>query len=132
MGRYHRNSSSNMVRGHGRTFDKYVDGLTTLREGLMAKQQDNARDDMFIDCSPYFSLRGLGLHRDTTPEQRSRYAEKNPRAATDFETLGRAARDRSCGRKGAAEPAHFGPHAGARTTRGAPPVRAGWKPSDGE
>jgi len=130
MGRYHRKSASNIVEGHGVTFDKYVNKLTTLRAGDMAKQHDSARDDMFIDPSPYFSLRGLGLHRDTTPEQRSRFAEKNPRAATDFETKSRAARDRSCGRRGAAEPGHFGPHSGAGINRGAPPARAGWKPSD--
>jgi hypothetical protein len=132
MGRYRGGQASNMVRGHGVTFDKYVDGLTTMRPGMIGRQDDRARTEMYIDPSPYFSLAGLNLHHNTEPEQRSRAASKNPRAHTDFETLSRPARNRSCGKPSGKAPLHqtAGSYQGER--RGAPPIRGGWGETNGK
>jgi hypothetical protein len=124
MGRYRGGQAQNIVRGHGVTFDKYVDRLTTYRAGSVGSQDDRARTEMFVDCSPYFSLAGMGLHHATNPEQKSKAVSKNPRAHTDFSVdHGRAARNRSTGKASGSGAAHQTAGSYTGIERGAPPAK---------
>jgi len=94
-------------------FDEYAHNFTARREEMLGDTKDPARDAMFIDPSPYLSLRGFGLGDGA--EKRARDASKNPRART---TLGEAGMNLSCGKKSSVAPAEDG---APNYHRGAPP-----------
>jgi hypothetical protein len=109
MARHSRNGSV-----YHSPFDRYVHNFTARREEMLGDTKDPARDSMFIDPSPYLSLRGFGL--GDSAQQRSRDASKNPRART---TLGEAGMNLSCGKKSSVKPAEDGAPA---IHRGSPPM----------
>lgn len=100
-------------RNYQSPFDRYVHHFTARREGILGDARDAARDAMFIDPSPYFSLHGIGLFDSAS--KRARDASKNPRART---TLGEAGMNLSCGKKSSVKPAEDG----------APPIHRGSPP----
>lgn len=81
-----------------------VNRLTTIRPGCVGDKPDAARDEMFIDPSPYFSMRGLmpGVRQ----EERDRKGYKNPYGPT---TMGNEAINRTRGKRSGGNPATVAP-----------------------
>jgi len=86
--------------------------LTTLKPGQLGDRPDMARDEMFIDPSPYLGLRGFGIGKGFY--ERYCHGQKNSRGSVD---PGDAARARTRGIE------HHTPPADELSTTGAEPAQ---------